>query len=71
MESEISTLFTTLITKVHNTLESLLLEQKRTNEVISKLIKDNQEKDNTIRQLEDLGKEISVPSDGPNNSRKP
>ncbi len=80
MESEISTLFTTLITKVDTTLENLLVEQERNNEVIKKLITDNNEKSKRIQELEDHGKEIevlgkdpkiSVPSDNPNNSRKP
>ncbi len=53
MESEISTLFTTLITKVDTTLENLLVEQERNNEVIKKLITDNNEKSKTIQQLQD------------------
>jgi len=52
MESEISTLFTTIINKVHTTIENLLVEQERHEEVITKLIKDNNDKSTTIRQLQ-------------------
>jgi len=53
MESEISTLFTTIINKVHTTIENLLVEQERHEQVITKLIKDNNDKSSTIRQLQD------------------